>query len=47
MPCRLAILAMAIAILAACSAREIDPATGLVRCDDGGDGGVVIDGVCL
>jgi hypothetical protein len=47
MPRRLAVLAMAIVLLAACSAGEIDPVTGLARCDDGGDGGVVIDGVCL
>jgi type IV pilus biogenesis protein CpaD/CtpE len=45
MPRRLALIALALAFLAACQAR--DPATGLVRCDDGGDGGVVIDGVCL
>jgi hypothetical protein len=47
MPRRLALIAMALAILAACSGQERDPATGLLRCDDGGDGGVVIDGVCL
>lgn len=45
MPYRLALM-ITLALLAAC-AREVDPATGLVRCDDGGDGGVVIDGVCL
>ena len=42
---RLALIAAALAMLAACAAR--DPATGLLRCDDGGDGGLVIDGVCL
>jgi hypothetical protein len=47
MPLRPALLALALLILAACSGREIDPVTGLERCDDGGDGGVIIDGVCL
>jgi ABC-type glycerol-3-phosphate transport system substrate-binding protein len=35
-------LLLAAAMLAACSG----PGPG-ARCDDGGDGGVVIDGVCL
>lgn len=42
---RLILIAAALVLLAACAAR--DPATGLLRCDDGGDGGLVIDGVCL
>ena len=44
---RIALFALALAILAGCAGREVDPATGLLRCDDGGDGGLVIDGVCL
>jgi len=47
MPRRLAFLVLALCLLAACSGGAVDPATGLARCDDGGDGGVVIDGVCL
>ncbi len=46
MSARIALLVTALALLAACGA-GVDPATGLKRCDDGGDGGVVIDGVCL
>ncbi len=45
MPSRIALIALAFALLAGCAAR--DPATGLQRCDDGGDGGLIIDGVCL
>ena len=45
MPSRIALILTALVMLAACAERA--PDTGLVRCDDGGDGGVVIDGVCL
>jgi hypothetical protein len=45
---RLTVLALAVAFLAGCSGGTgPDGTTRLVRCDDGGSGGVIIDGVCL
>jgi hypothetical protein len=49
---RLAFLLIALALVAACArtapAREPAPYGPAARtCDDGGDGGVIIDGVCL
>jgi len=45
---RIVMLLIAAALIAAC-ARPVPPerSVQLRACDDGGDGGVVIDGVCL
>lgn len=47
--CRqLVLLMVAGALLVACAPRQPAPYGPAARsCDDGGDGGVVIDGVCL
>ena len=47
--CRqVATLVLAVLLLAACAATEQPaPSMQLLPCDDGGDGGVIIDGVCL
>jgi len=54
MPGRLVIVCLAAALAAGCAAKNTGTATGtttgavhLRSCDDGGTGGVVIDGVCL
>ena len=45
---RIAILLAAGLLLAACSGGQSGPSGQAARsCDDGGDGGVLIDGVCL
>ncbi len=45
---RLAVLALVAALVTGCSGETgPDGKTRLVRCDDGGSGGVIIDGVCL
>lgn len=45
---RLAFLLIAAALVAACARTEPAPYGPSARsCDDGGDGGVIIDGVCL
>ena len=49
MPGRLAVLFLLAALAAGC-AQTVETPQGAVylrSCDDGGDGGVVIDGVCL
>jgi hypothetical protein len=39
---------VAVLLLAACAApRQPAPSMQLRACDDGGEGGVIIDGVCL
>jgi hypothetical protein len=44
----IALLLLSAALIAACAARQPAPYGPAARaCDDGGDGGVVIDGVCL
>jgi hypothetical protein len=47
--CRqVATLVLAVLLLAACAApRQPVPSMQLRACDDGGEGGVIIDGVCL
>ncbi len=49
MPGRLALLLLLAAVAAGCTQKVETPqgAVYLQSCDDGGDGGVVIDGVCL
>lgn len=49
MPGRLALLILLAALGAGCAQKVETPqgAVYLRGCDDGGDGGVVIDGVCL
>ena len=45
---RLAFLLIAATLLVACARHEPAPYGPAARsCDDGGDGGVIIDGVCL
>ena len=45
---RLAFLLIAATLLAACARHEPAPYGPAARsCDDGGDGGVIINGVCL
>lgn len=49
MPVRLALLLVLAAVAAGC-AKKVETPSGAVYlrgCDDGGTGGVVIDGVCL
>lgn len=48
MSVRTVLIALAAALIAACAAHEPAPYGPPARsCDDGGDGGVIIDGVCL
>ncbi len=45
---QLALLLLASVLVAACAPRQPTPYGPAARaCDDGGDGGVVIEGVCL
>ena len=45
---KLAVLLIAATLVAACASHEPAPYGPSARsCDDGGDGGVIIDGVCL
>ena len=45
---KLAFLLIAATLVAACARHEPAPYGPAARsCDDGGDGGVIIDGVCL
>jgi hypothetical protein len=45
---RLSVLVIALAVVASCaSAPQAPDGSRLVRCADGGDGGEIIDGVCL
>jgi hypothetical protein len=45
---RTVLMTLAAALIAACAAHEPAPYGPPARsCDDGGDGGVIIDGVCL
>lgn len=41
------LLAMIAALASGCSSGAPRQATGQAACDDGGSGGVLIDGVCL
>jgi hypothetical protein len=49
MPGRLVLLLVLAAVAAGCAQKVETPhgAVYLRGCDDGGDGGVIIDGVCL
>lgn len=48
MPHRLVLALLAAALFGACAAPDSSrESVRLIRCDDGGSGGVVIDGVCL